>query len=89
MHPKKTLGRLNQGKARTTLAGGFFTWPATGTYIPFMDFFQSLVEREGEEIIHDEGLLARFWGAWSDACMVSWNTIVPDIANESRSQATY
>jgi len=50
---------------------------------PFYGLLPSMVEREGEEMIHDEGLLARFWGAWSDACMVCWNTMVADIANEN------
>jgi hypothetical protein len=50
---------------------------------PFYGLFPSLVEREGEEMIHDEGLLARFWGAWSDACMVCWNMMAADIANEN------
>ena len=57
--------------------------PNDRTVRPFYGLFPSLVEREGEEMIHDEGLLARFWGAWSDACMVCWNTMVADIANEN------
>ena len=32
---------------------------------PFYGLFPTmLLNRETEEMMHDEGLLARFWGAW-------------------------
>ena len=40
-----------------------------------------LLDRETEEMIHDEGLLARFWGAWFDACVMCFNTMVGEAMN--------
>ena len=41
-----------------------------------------MLDRKSEEIINDEGLLARFWGAWFDACKVCWDVTVADAVNE-------
>jgi len=46
-------------------------------------FPTALLNRESEEMIHDEGLLARFWGAWFDACKACWDTMVADAVNEN------
>jgi hypothetical protein len=40
-----------------------------------------LLNRESEEMIHDEGLLARFWGAWFDACRTCWDTLAAEVVN--------
>ena len=42
-----------------------------------------LLNRETEEMMHDEGLLARFWGAWFDLCMACWNKMASDVVNEN------
>ena len=48
----------------------------------FYGLFPTLVlDHETEEMMHDEGLLARFWGAWFDSCMTCWGAIVWDAAH--------
>ena len=42
-----------------------------------------VLDRETEEMVHDEGLLARFWGAWFDSCMMCWDAMVWDAAHEN------
>ena len=42
-----------------------------------------VLDRETEEMVHDEGLLARFWGAWFDSCMACWDAMVSDAAHEN------
>jgi hypothetical protein len=50
----------------------------------FYGLFPTLVlDRETEEMMHDEGLLARFWGAWFDSCMTCWSAMVWDAAQEN------
>ena len=34
-------------------------------------------------MIHDEGLLARFLGAWSDSCMAGWEKMASDAVHEN------
>jgi hypothetical protein len=43
-----------------------------------------LLNRETEEMMHDEGLLARFWGVWFDSCMACWDKMASDAVNETR-----
>jgi hypothetical protein len=50
----------------------------------FYGLFPTLLfNRETEEMMHDEGLLARFWGAWFDSCMACWDKMVSDAVNEN------
>lgn len=42
-----------------------------------------VLDRETEEMVHDEGLLARFWGAWFDSYMACWDAMVSDAAHEN------
>lgn len=46
-------------------------------------FSIALLDRESEKIIHNEGLIARFWGAWFDACKACCDIIVADAVNEN------
>jgi hypothetical protein len=46
---------------------------------PFYRLFPTLLlDRESEEMMHDEGLLARFWGAWFDSCVTCWEKMASD-----------
>ena len=46
--------------------------------------FPNLVlNRETEEMMHDEGLLARFVGAWFDSCMACWEKMASDAVHEN------
>ena len=49
----------------------------------YKQLFPRLVEQEGEEVIHDEGLLVRFWGAWLDCCMICLNVMASDLQRET------
>jgi hypothetical protein len=50
---------------------------------PFYGLFPTLLlNRETEEMMHDEGLLARFWGAWFDSCAACWEKMASDAAND-------
>ena len=50
----------------------------------FYGLFPTLLfNRETEEMMHDEGLLARFWGAWFDSCMACWDKMASDAVNEN------
>ena len=42
-----------------------------------------VLNRESEEMIHDEGLLARFLGAWFDSCMAGWEKMASDAVHEN------
>jgi len=50
----------------------------------FHGLFPTLVlDHETDEMMHDEGLLARFWGGWFDSCMTCWGAMVWDAAHEN------
>lgn len=46
-------------------------------------FLTPVLNRESEEMIHDEGLLARFLGAWFDSCMAGWEKMASDAVHEN------
>ena len=77
----KTLAEQSLLAERRASVGGFHM-PGNRNLHKFYGLFPTaLLDRETEEMIDDEGLLARFWGAWFDACLVCFNTMAREAMN--------